>query len=395
MNYILFDDYSRNNLLPLTFTRPVCDIRFGILTIREKWEKMMGIVTSTLTEEFLSEKFPIIKGASNILINGSVCPTPTLIEEIQSLMPNEAIIGTDSIIALHVLAEDLDKIGEGDTEGIIEKATRSEILKISYPWDLLSQNHQAIVNDFNLLTAGRVSEPIPDWVKVTAPENVFIEKGAQLENVILNASEGPIYIGENVQVMDGARLRGAVAVIDSAIVKMGTNIYGATTIGPHVKVGGEIENSILLAYSNKPHHGYLGHSVIGKWCNLAAGTTVANLNNTYRNVRAWNYSQERFIDTGMQFLGLIMGDHSKTGINTMFNTGSVVGVNSNIFGSGYQRNFVPSFVWGGPTGFNSYDINKALEVANYVYKRRGLDFDQSERNLLSNVYNMTFNNIRL
>lgn len=395
MNYILFDDYSRNNLLPLTFTRPVCDIRFGILTIREKWEKMMGIITSTLTEEFLSEKFPIIKGASNILINGSICPTPTLIEEIRNLMPNEAIIGTDSIIALHVLADDLDKIGEGDTEGIIEKATRSEVLKISYPWDLLSQNHIAIVNDFNLLTAGRVSEPIPDWVKVTAPENVFIEKGAQLENIILNASEGPIYIGENVHLMDGARLRGAVALIDSAVVKMGTNIYGATTIGPHVKVGGEVENSILLAYSNKPHHGYLGHSVIGKWCNLAAGTTVANLNNTYRNVRAWNYSQERFIDTGMQFLGLIMGDHSKTGINTMFNTGSVVGVNSNIFGSGYQRNFVPSFVWGGPTGFNSYDINKALEVANYVYKRRGLDFDQSERNLLTNVYNMTFNNIRL
>jgi len=395
MNYILFDDYSRNNLLPLTFTRPVCDIRFGILTIREKWEKMMGIVTSTLTEEFLSEKFPIIKGASNILINGSICPTPTLIEEIRNLMPNEAIIGTDSIIALHVLADDLDKIGEGDTEGIIEKATRSEVIKISYPWDLLSQNHIAIVNDFNLLTAGRVSEPIPDWVKVTVPENVFIEKGAQLENIILNASEGPIYIGENVHLMDGARLRGAVALIDSAVVKMGTNIYGATTIGPHVKVGGEIENSILLAYSNKPHHGYLGHSVIGKWCNLAAGTTVANLNNTYRNVRAWNYSQERFIDTGMQFLGLIMGDHSKTGINTMFNTGSVVGVNSNIFGSGYQRNFVPSFVWGGPTGFNSYDINKALEVASYVYKRRGLDFDQSERNLLTNVYNMTFNNIRL
>ncbi|MDD2964908.1 MAG: putative sugar nucleotidyl transferase [Bacteroidales bacterium] len=395
MNYILFDDYSRNNLLPLTFTRPVCDIRFGILTIREKWEKTMGIVTSTLTEEYLSERFPIVKGAHNILINGSVSPTPQLIEEIKALQPNEAIVGADTIIALHVIAEDLDKIGEGDTEGIVEKQTNSEVLKITYPWDLVVHNNAAISHDFRLLTAGRASAPIPAHVRATSPENIFIEKGARIENVHLNASDGPIYIGENVHLMDGAKLRGAIALCDSAIVKMGTNIYGATTIGPHVKVGGEIENSILLAYSNKPHHGYLGHSVIGKWCNLAAGTTVANLNNTYRNIRAWNYTQERFIDTGMQFLGLIMGDHSKTGINTMFNTGTVVGVNSNVFGAGYQRNFVPSFVWGGPTGFDSYDINKALEVASYVYKRRGLDFDQTEKNLLTNVYNITFNNIRL
>lgn len=395
MNYILFDDYSRNNLLPLTFTRPVCDIRFGILTIREKWEKMMGVVTSSLTEEYLSEKFPIIKGAQNILINGSVCPNPVLIDEIRNLKPNEAIIGPDSIIALHVVAEDLDKIGEGDTEGITEKMTKSEVMKINYPWDLLANNYTAIVDDYRLITAGRSSEPVPEHVKVTSAGNIFVEKGAVLENVTLNASEGPIYIGENVHVMDGAHIRGAVAMVDSAVVKMGTILYGATTLGPYVKVGGEIENSILLAFSNKPHHGYLGHSVIGKWCNLAAGTTVANLNNTYRNVRAWNYTQERFIDTGMQFLGLIMGDHSKTGINSMFNTGSVVGVNSNVFGSGYQRNFVPSFVWGGPTGFSSYDINKAIEVASYVYKRRGIDFDLTERSLLTSVYNITFNNIRL
>ncbi len=395
MNYILFDDYSRNNLLPLTFTRPVCDLQFGILSIREKWERVLNTTTSTLTEDYLGEKFPIVKGNNNILINGSISPSSELLKLIGTLKANQALVSKDSIVALHVSGDDLEKIGEGDTEGIEEIMIDIPLLKLNYPWDIVSGSQAAIEYDYELLTNGRKSMPIPPHVRVVNPERIFIEQGAIVDNAILNASEGPIYIGPGARVMDGAMIRGAFGMAEGSTVKMGAVVYGPTAIGSYAKIGGEVENSILFAYSNKPHPGYLGHSVIGQWCNLASGTTVANLNNTYRTVRAWNYTQQKFIDTGMQFLGLIMGDHSKTGILTMFNTGTIVGVNSNVFGSGYQRNFVPSFVWGGTGGYTSFDIKKALETASYVYKRRDYDLDAVERKLLTSVYEITFNNIRL
>ncbi|MDO9510420.1 MAG: GlmU family protein [Bacteroidales bacterium] len=395
MNYILFDDYSRNNLLPLTFLRPVADLRFGILTIREKWEKMLNVKTSSLTEEYLSIKYPMVKGANNILINGSVCPSPELVKEIATLKPNEALLSQDSIIALHVIAEDLDKIGEGDTEGIIEIETKSPFTKINYPWEIYAKNAEAIAADFEFLTKGKTSATISSSNKLTAPEMIFIEEGAVVENVILNASEGPIYIGKNAQIWEGSVIRGPFALCNDAIVKMQSIIYGATTIGPFAKIGGEIENSVIMGYSNKPHCGYLGNSVVGQWCNIAAGTNVANLNNTYATVKVWNYPQEKFIDTGQQFCGLIMGDHSKTGINTMFNTGSVVGVNSNVFGHGYQRNFVSSFMWGGPAGYSAYVIHKALDTAMHVLKRRGVDLTEAELEIFRSVYEMTAGNARL
>lgn len=395
MNYILFDDYSRNNLLPLTFTRPVCDLQFGILSIREKWERVLNTTTSTLTEDYLGEKFPIVKGNNNILINGSISPSSELLKLIGTLKANQALVSKDSIVALHVSGDDLEKIGEGDTEGIEEIMIDIPLLKLNYPWDIVSGSQAAIEYDYELLTNGRKSMPIPPHVRVVNPERIFIEQGAIVDNAILNASEGPIYIGPGARVMDGAMIRGAFGMAEGSTVKMGAVVFGPTAIGSYAKIGGEVENSILFAYSNKPHPGYLGHSVIGQWCNLASGTTVANLNNTYRTVRAWNYTQQKFIDTGMQFLGLIMGDHSKTGILTMFNTGTIVGVNSNVFGSGYQRNFVPSFVWGGTGGYTSFDIKKALETASYVYKRRDYDLDAVERKLLTSVYEITFNNIRL
>lgn len=395
MNYILFDDYSRNNLLPLTFTRPVCDLQFGILSIREKWERVLNATTSTLTEDYLGEKFPIVRGNNNILINGSISPSDELLKLIGSLKANQALVSKDSIVALHVSGDDLEKIGEGDTEGIEEISIDIPLLKLNYPWDIVSGSQAAIEFDYELLTKGRKSMPIPPHVRAINPERIFIEQGAVVDNAILNASEGSIYIGPGARVMDGAMIRGTFGMAESSTVKMGAVVYGPTAIGAFAKIGGEVEHSILFAYSNKPHPGYLGHSVIGQWCNLASGTTVANLNNTYRTVRAWNYTQQKFIDTGLQFLGLIMGDHSKTGILTMFNTGTIVGVNSNVFGSGYQRNFVPSFVWGGTGGYTSYDIKKAIETASYVYKRREYDFDAIEHKLLTSVYEITFNNIRL
>ncbi|RLD60267.1 MAG: glucose-1-phosphate thymidylyltransferase [Bacteroidetes bacterium] len=395
MNYILFGDQSRNNLLPLTYLRPVADIRIGILTIREKWEMVLKTKTSTLTERYLEKKFPVVKDKDNILINGSVCPTPELVKEIEGLKSNQALVNSDSIIALHLKEEDLDNTGEMDIEGIDEVETHLDIKKINNVWEIFSKNGDAIRNDFELLTKNRKSEKLSDTNGVLGQENVFIEKGAKVEFATLNASTGPIYIGKDAEIMEGAVIRGPFALCNNSTVKMSAKIYGPTTIGPHCKVGGEINNSVFFGYSNKAHDGFLGNSVIAEWCNLGADTNNSNLKNSYDNVKLWNYPQSTFVSTGRQFCGLIMGDHSKTGINTMFNTGTVVGVNANIFGSGFQRNFIPSFSWGGTKGFKTFNIKKALEIAEMVYSRRNLGFDKIDKDILQYVFELTSGNRRL
>jgi UDP-N-acetylglucosamine diphosphorylase/glucosamine-1-phosphate N-acetyltransferase len=389
MNYILFDDQSRTNLLPLTFMRPVAEIRIGILTIREKWERMLDTATSTLTENYLSEKFPIKKEDNNILINGSVCPSAGLIKEIQKLKPNQALVTEDTIIALHILAEDLDDTADMDISGIEEVLTEIKVLKINDPWDIFSKNGEALKQDFELLTKGKKSQKLSSTNRVAGAENIFLEEGARVEFSILNATTGLIYIGKDAEIMEGCVVRGPLALCNNAVLKMAAKTYGPTTIGPWSKVGGEVNNSVLFGFSNKAHDGFLGNSVISEWCNLGADTNNSNLKNSYDNVKLWNYPQRTFVDTGLQFCGLIMGDHSKTGINTMFNTGTVVGVNVNVFGAGFQRNFVPSFSWGGTKGFKGYNINKAVAVAKAVYARRGKDFDQTEQDILMNVYDET------
>lgn len=392
MNYILFDDQSRSNLLPLTFMRPVAEIRVGIMTLREKWELMLNATTSTLTESYLSEKYPILKEDTNILINGSVCPTEELIKEINALKPNQTLVSEEYILALHVNAEDLDESGDMDITGIEEVMTESEIMKISEPWEIFSKNGGAIQKDFDLLTKGRKSQKLSDTNRVVGKENIFLEEGAKVEFAILNASEGPIYIGKDAEIMEGCVIRGPLALCDHATLKMAAKIYGPTTIGPWSKIGGEVNNSVIFGYTNKAHDGFLGNSVIAEWCNLGADTNNSNLKNSYDSVKLWNYPQRTFVDTGLQFCGLIMGDHSKTGINTMFNTGTVVGVNVNVFGPGYQRNFVPSFSWGGTSGFKGYNIQKAIKVAEAVYARRGKSFDEVEKDILINVYDETASN---
>ena len=392
MNYILFDDQSRNNLLPLTFMRPVAEIRIGILTIREKWEHLLNVKTSTLTEAYLSEKFPIVKEKNNVLVNGSVCPTPGLIKEIKALKPNQTLVSGDTIIALNINEEDLDDSGDMDISGIDEVESKSDFLKLNDHWEIFSRNEEAIRKDFEMLTKGRKSKKLSDTNKVVAPENIFVEEGAKVEFAILNASTGPIYIGRDAEIMEGSVIRGPFALCEHATVKMAAKIYGPTTIGPWSKVGGEVNNSVFFGYSNKAHDGFLGHSVIAEWCNIGADTNNSNLKNSYDQVKLWNYPQRTFVDTGLQFCGLIMGDHSKTGINTMFNTGTVVGVNVNVFGPGYQRNFVPSFSWGGTSGFVAYNIKKAIDVARAVYARRGKDFNEVEQDILINVFDETANN---
>ena len=387
MNYILFDDSRRENLLPLTFIRPIADIRVGVLTIREKWEKFLGVRTSTLTEEYLSRKYPLEREEHNILINGSVIPDRALVKMIMSLRPNQALVEEDCVIAMHLTAEDIDNVQDAECEEIFYDKC---FLCIKNPWDVFTMNEDALMADFDLITTGRNSA-VPDPSNVLfSKEKIFIEEGARIRCSILNAENGPIYIGKEAEIMEGCLIRGPFAMNDHAVLKMGTRIYGPTTIGAYSKVGGEIDNSVIFSYSNKAHDGYLGHAVIGEWCNLGAGTTNSNLKNTYEKVKIWSYTEESFVETGLQFCGLIMGDYSKTGIGTMFNTGTVVGVNTNIFGHGLQRNFIPSFSWGGTTGFKEYKMDQAIKVAQRMHSRRGLEFSETEQEILQTVYNLSF-----
>jgi UDP-N-acetylglucosamine diphosphorylase/glucosamine-1-phosphate N-acetyltransferase len=385
MNYILFDGPVRNALLPFTFTRPVADIRIGILTIREKWEKYLGYTTTTITEDYLAEKFPMVEMEENILINASYLPNEVLVEMIKSLEPNQAILKDEEVIAFYT--KDTQEEVDFETYEIIDYA--EDGLRIEFPWDIFSKNDQAIREDFELLTEGRTSHSISKSVNVIQPENIFVEEGAKMEFVTLNASSGPIYIGKNAEIMEGSVIRGPFALCEEAQVKLSTKVYGATTIGPHCRIGGEVNNSVLFGYSNKGHDGFLGNSVLGEWCNIGADSNTSNLKNNYEEVKLWSYETESFAKTGLQFCGLMMGDHSKCGINTMFNTGTVVGVSANIFGSGFPRNFVPSFSWGGASGFTTYLTRKAFEVAKVVMDRRHVEFLEEDKNILEHVFEET------
>lgn len=385
MNYILFDGTVRNALLPFTFTRPVAEIRIGILTIREKWEKYLGYTTTTLTEEYLSEKYPMVELEDNILINASFLPNEVLSEMVKNLEKNQAIFKGDEVVAFYT--NDTQDEVDFDSYEIIEY--QQDCLTVAHTWDIFAKNDAALREDFELITEGRRSQAIPKSVNVIAPENIFIEEGATLEFVTLNASTGPIYIGKNAEIMEGSVIRGPFALCESGRVKLATKVYGATTVGPHSVIGGEVNNSVLFGYSNKGHDGFLGNSVLGEWCNIGADSNNSNLKNNYEEVKLWSYETENFARTGLQFCGLMMGDHSKCGINTMFNTGTVVGVSANIFGAGFPRNFVPSFSWGGASGFTTYMTNKAFQTAKIVMARRNVEFSEEDAKILEHVFEET------
>ena len=385
MNFILFDGASRNALLPFTYTRPVADIRIGILTIREKWEKRLGLTTTTITEEYLEEKYPMVEMEENVLINASFCPTESLVEKVKRLSKNEAIFKGEDVIAFFT-TDTQEEINFDDYKQI---EFEEELLQVKNTWDIFSLNHKAIQQDFDLITEGRTSKPIPEGTRYINKENIFIEEGAEITFATLNASKGPIYIGKDAVILENSAIKGPFAMCEYAVLKMSAKIYGGTTLGPYCKVGGEVNNSVLFSFSSKGHDGYLGNSVLGEWCNLGADTNNSNLKNNYAEVKLWNYETGRFAKTGLNFCGLMMGDHSKCGINTMFNTGTVVGVSANIFGSGFPRNFIPSFSWGGASGFTEYKTNKVFEVANVVMKRRNIIFDEKEQRILENIFKET------
>lgn len=389
MNYVLFDDNTRNHLLPLTFTKPVADLRIGIHTIREKWEKLLKEKTSTLTDDYLSKKYPVVTSKGTVLINGSILPTTELVKKIKRLDENESLVSDECVIAQHINTENLDTSIEQDSDKINPIKLRDEYIKVNYAWDIFAKNGQAIIDDYPLATRGRSRQRPNSTNTVIGRGKLFIDKSAKVNGAVLNTTTGPIFIGKDAEVMEGAVIRGPFALCEGAVVKMGAKIYGPTTIGPYSKVGGELNNVVILGYSNKAHDGFLGNSVIGEWCNLGADTNSSNLRNTYDEVKVWNYPQQTFVPTGLQFCGLIMGDHSKCAINTMFNTGTVVGVNANIFGAGFHRNFIASFTWGGTSGITHYDIDKALDVARIVYERRNIDFTEMDEEIIRHIHKLT------
>lgn len=389
MNVILFDDKSIDNLYPLTFTRPAAEIRVGILKIAEKWSLKLNQTVSFYTQTFLQSKFKAVVSDDNLFINGALLPDNESIQLIAKLNLNEVFVKGETILAARLPKTNFDEFLSGYLSGFKKIEFPNLVRKINYPWDIFKLNGEEIENDFTLITKGRKSAQPNKNVGVIASENIFIEDGARLEFVTLNASSGPIYIGKDTEIMEGTHIRGPFAILEHSQVKMGAKIYGPTTIGPHCKIGGELNNVMVFGFSNKSHDGFLGNSVIGEWCNIGADTNSSNLKNNYADVKVWNYPKGKFIGTGLQFCGLIMGDHSKCGINTMFNTGTVVGVNCNIFGDGFPRTFIPDFSWGGPHGFTVFETEKAFQVAEKVMERRGVELTDIDRKILNEIFSRT------
>lgn len=389
MNVVFFDD-NRTEFLPLTYTKPIALLRVGILTLQEKWVKYfeknkVELSISYLTEAYLSKKYPFKEDKESIYINSRYCPNQFLVDFIlDNLNSNEAIYDNKVLIAAKCCRDEFDK-----EDFYIKDYNQSFIqLRIEKITDLFSKNEEAIRADFSLLTEGRKSQALSSTNTIIG-DDIFIEEGAKVEAAILNSTTGPIYIGKNAEVMEGSVVRGPLALCEYATLKLATKIYGATTIGPYSKVGGEVTNSVVQGYSNKGHDGFLGNSIIGEWCNLGADTNNSNLKNNYGEVKLWSYQTEKGENTGLQFCGLIMGDHSKCGINTMFNTGTVVGISSNIFGSGFPAKFVPSYTWGGVESSTTYLLDKTFEVAEKVMERRGVDLTDIDKELLTTVFELT------
>ncbi|WP_299755507.1 GlmU family protein [uncultured Pontibacter sp.] len=391
MEIILFDEPAiRQDLLPLTFTRPVADMRVGILTIAEKWAKRLGEPVAYLTQPYLQPKYTSGVGAQSLYINGAVIPDAELATAVLELKPGEALYHNGLLIALHSEGAVFETPQALVNHTSAHAKEYSECAVIHDVWDIFLQNGDQIRSDYALVTAGRQSQPIGDkYTMVYNEENIFIEEGVKIRAAILNAESGPIYLGKNSQVHEGAVIKGPFALGEESNVNVGGKMRGDVSIGPFCKVGGEVAASVIFGYTNKGHEGYLGNSVLGEWVNIGADTNTSNLKNNYAEVKIWNYTKGGFKNTGQQFCGLIMGDHSKCGINTMFNTGTVVGVSANIFGPGFPRNFIPSFSWGGSAGFETFQMRKVVEVAEKVLARRNKQLDQEDRDMLNHIFEET------
>ena len=384
-NAILFDGPERSQLLPFTYIRPVAELRTGIDTLREKWEAFLGQECSFATQNYLSSKYPLHNADLNYFINPTYIPTRSLAIQVKNLKENQVLIFDSNPVAFCTM----NSILSSDISGFNEIDVEQELIQIKNCSDLFVHNAEALVQDFKRLTKDRISQILDDTNRVINPDQVFVEPGARVSCAILNASEGPIYIGVDAQIMEGSMLRGPLAICENSVVKMGAKIYGGTTIGPNAKVGGELNNVLFLGNSNKGHDGFLGNAVIGEWCNIGAATDASNLKNNYSKIRIWNYVSENFAKTELQFCGLLMGDYSRCGIHSMFNTATVIGVNSNVFGTGFPRAFIPSYSYGGAQGFQTYAFAKAMESNNAMMERKGSKLTDHDIQILETIFDTT------
>lgn len=387
---LLHDNGQWEDFLPLTFTRPIAEMRVGILKIREKWENHLGRNASPVTETYLNSKFPAQPGEQNLLVNATVLPAPQLIDAITKLEVGELLKAGNAPVAAIVPSSDLPEKGLHELEDHLKVLPYNQpVDQLNEIWDLFEQNGRQINEDFELITQNQISISISHSNTIKGDYPVFAEEGASVEHAHINATKGPVFIGKEASIMEGSLIRGPFALCEHGTVKMGAKIYEGTTLGPYCKASGEINNSILFGYSNKGHDGFLGNAVIGEWCNLGADTNNSNLKNDYSDVKIWNYRKSGFVKTGRQFCGLFMGDHSKTGINTMLNTGTVVGVSANIFGPGFPRIFIPSFSWGGSQGFTTFKMHKAIETAQRMMARRNIEFTKEDENVFNTIFEKT------
>ncbi len=385
MQIVFSDAQFWEDFLPLTFTRPIAEMRCGILTFTERWKKLLDIENvAYITEAFLEDKFPKPQEEESLFLVPHFLPSESILKQIQDLKFGEALVYENELIAARINMKNFSL-------NQIEKMTdiEEDLHFFKQPTDLFSHNQKAIDFDFDLLTKGRTSQPLSETNGFLGnSDDLFIEEGAQIEFSTLNTKTGKIYIGKNAEVMEGCHLRGPIALCEDSKFNLGAKVYGATTIGPHCKVGGEVNNIIIFGYSNKGHDGFVGNSVIGEWCNLGADTNSSNLKNNYASVKLWNYKKKRFLDSGLQFAGLIMGDHSKTAINTQLNTGTVVGVAANIFKSGFPPNLISNFSWGGMKDDEKFKLEKAYEVAEKAMERRKIDLTPADKKILEYIYNV-------
>ena len=395
-NIIFLDGKAHETLLPLTFTRPVAEIRAGILTITEKWVKRLQLPYSFHTQNYLAQKYPVNLTDDNIVIFGGLLPNKLLTEKITALLPEEALYKDDDLLVARVNSTQFERLINNQTDFLKKINIDFEVLSITRPYHLVSFNRNQIISDFEIVTAGRSSEELSPTVTVVGAykepalkKQIFLEEGATVEHVMINPQRGPVYIGRDAVIMEGSMIRGPVALCENAQIHMGTKVYQGTTLGPYCKAGGELNNTIMFGYSNKSHDGFLGDSVIGEWCNLGADTNTSNLKNDFAEVKLWDYTTQSFIKTGLQFLGLIMGDFSRCGINTMFNSGTVVGVGCSVYGSGYPRNYIPSFAMGGSHGFRMNNFKQICKIATVAMQRRNVTFSETDEKILTEIFEIT------
>ncbi len=383
MNVILFDDpVLRVSLLPFTYTRPLSKIRVGILTIDQKWQYYLGTAPSYQVPEYLQKKFPAKSTSQNLMINGAICPDQTLVDTIKALPAGYFLVKGDLLIAAN------QPSGEMTEKNVVNYD--KDFTVIDKKWKIFQENANQIRADLPLVTAGRKSQPITDpYTRVYKPEAIFIEEGVEIRDATLNAESGPIYLGKNSVVQEGAVIRGAFALCEGAQLNMGAKVRGDTTLGPYSKIGGEISNAVVFGYSNKSHDGFIGNSVLGEWCNLGADTNASNMKNNYDNVRIWNHRDNHFEQTDLQFCGLMMGDHCKSGINTMFNTATVADPFAVVFGGGYQKNYIPAFTWGGDGHHETFRLEKAYETASRVMQRRNVSLTEADREIMQHIFEIT------